>query len=178
MNADDGRVTVVINRYVAQLDKVRHQLSEIASSVEGVRDVQSKVGPHYKQPDIYPGLDDEDLPPKILLSPSVTTGYDFPYDDCRYQILGKLPYPDTRDPLTKARAKGDKEYTAYVTMQALMQSCGRSVRSADDFAENFIIDDNILWFMSSFGHFATQWFRQAFKSSRLIPEPPPLYGAA
>jgi CheY-like chemotaxis protein len=67
VQADGGRVTVVINRYVAQLDRLRRQLTQTAGKVEGVEEVETKVGPHYKQPDIYPGLDDEDLPPKILL---------------------------------------------------------------------------------------------------------------
>jgi Rad3-related DNA helicase len=33
---------------------------------------------------------------RILVSPSVITGYDFPHDECRWQIVGKVPLPDMR----------------------------------------------------------------------------------
>jgi ATP-dependent DNA helicase DinG len=31
--------------------------------------------------------------PMVLVSPSVTTGYDFPYAECEFQVIGKVPYP-------------------------------------------------------------------------------------
>ena len=34
--------------------------------------------------------------PLVLVSPSVTTGYDFPYDACEFQVIGKIPFPDLR----------------------------------------------------------------------------------
>jgi ATP-dependent DNA helicase DinG len=33
--------------------------------------------------------------PCILVSPSVTTGYDFPYEECEYVIISKVPVPAT-----------------------------------------------------------------------------------
>jgi len=67
VRAESGRVVVIINRYTSRLERLRAELSRLARTVQGVKDVNAIVGPHYKQPDIYPGLDDEDLPPKILL---------------------------------------------------------------------------------------------------------------
>jgi Rad3-related DNA helicase len=113
-------------------------------------------------------------PPKVLVSPSVGTGWDFAYDECRYQIIGKLAYPDTRDPIVKARSQVDKEYTGYLAMQQLVQMCGRAVRADDDWCENFIVDDNIGWFMKRNGRFAPKWFRDGVQSSRMVPQPPPL----
>lgn len=113
----------------------------------------------------------ESDPPSILVSPSVSTGWDF-YDDlCRYQIIGKIAYPDTKNKITRARTKLDKEYAPYVAMQELVQAVGRSVRSKPDWAENFIIDDNILWFIKEYGKFAPQYFLDAFKSADVIPKP-------
>ena len=67
VRAASGHVTLIINRYTPRLDRLRAQLAHIAERVAGVEEVETKVGPHYKQPDIYLGLDDSDLPPKILL---------------------------------------------------------------------------------------------------------------
>jgi len=67
VRAESGRVVLVINRYTSRLEKLKVELARLARAVEGVKDVTAMVGPHYKQPDIYPGLDDDDLPPKILL---------------------------------------------------------------------------------------------------------------
>ena len=111
-------------------------------------------------------------PPAVLVSPSMTTGWDFPDDTCRYQIIGKIAYPDTRNVIVKARTEDDKDYTSYEAMQQLIQACGRSVRSKTDWSENFIIDDNITWFIKRYGKFAPRWFTDAFRGSSTIPKPP------
>lgn len=114
------------------------------------------------------------LPPKYLVSPSVTTGYDFPDDECRFQVIGKIAYPDSRNKITKARIKEDDEYGAYVAMMELVQECGRPVRSATDWSENLIIDDNIKWFIPRYGKFAPKWFLEAVRWHHSIPRPPEL----
>jgi Rad3-related DNA helicase len=111
-------------------------------------------------------------PPKILVSPSMTTGWDFPGSECEYQIIGKLAYPDTRSKLVKARMDADDDYAPYVAMQQLIQACGRGVRSLTDRCENFIIDDNIVWFIRRYRKFAPKWFSEAFISRVTAPEPP------
>lgn len=111
---------------------------------------------------------------RILVSPSVTTGYDFPYDTCRWQIIGKIAYPDTSDLVTKERCKRDEEYAPYVAMQTLVQTVGRIVRAEDDWGESFIIDDNAKWFLWKFAHFAPDWFNGSYKSVTGVPKP---YGA-
>jgi len=112
--------------------------------------------------------------PCFLISPSMTTGYDFPDDTCRLQILGKVAYPDTRNKIVKARCQEDKNYGAYIAAQQLVQAVGRGVRSKQDWCENFIIDDNIKWFMPKYREFMPQWFREAYKSVKTIPSPKPI----
>lgn len=109
--------------------------------------------------------------PVVLVSPSMATGWDFPYDECRFQIIGKVPYPDTRGAIMQARTSTDNEYTSYIAMQQLVQACGRGVRAEDDWCENFIIDDNIKWFLPNYKHMAPEWFREAFASRVVIPAP-------
>lgn len=113
-------------------------------------------------------------PGAVFVSPSVSTGFDFPLDECRYQIIGKVPFPDTRSRVLQARGKRDPDYFAYQTMQTLVQTCGRGVRSRTDWCENFIIDDNIGWFMSKYRGFAPRWFVESYRKSLGVPPARPL----
>jgi Rad3-related DNA helicase len=85
--------------------------------------------------------------PLILVSPSVTTGYDFPGEACRFQIIAKIPFPDNRDQrnLASARKDEDPEYAMYGVLQQIVQAAGRSTRSEDDWSEVFLIDDHAAW---------------------------------
>ena len=65
-------------------------------------------------------------PPAVLVSPTVTTGWDFPGLD--YIIVGKIPYPDTKDLVLQARHEDDKEWSSYLAMETLVQECGRGTR--------------------------------------------------
>lgn len=112
-------------------------------------------------------------PPKVFVSPSVTTGWDFPYEECEYQIIGKVPYPDSRNKITKARMEADPDYAPYVAMQQLVQTCGRGNRAEDDQCENFIIDDNITWFAKYNRKFAPRWFLESLTSRIFPPQAPP-----
>lgn len=110
-------------------------------------------------------------PGAILVSPSVTTGYDFPGDQCEYQIIVKVPFPDRRDPVTAARTAKDPDYPAYIAMQELVQMVGRGMRSADDRCESVLLDANCSWFMKKYGDLAPRWFRQAYRRVESLPEP-------
>lgn len=109
--------------------------------------------------------------PGLLVSPSLSTGWDFPYAQCRYQIVTKLPFPDTQSKVLKARCEIDPDLLAYLTMQSLEQSVGRGMRAEDDWCETFIIDDNWKWFLPKFRKFATECFLQALRTSLTIPAP-------
>lgn len=110
-------------------------------------------------------------PPAVLLSPSMVTGWDFPYEQCRWQIVGKVPFPDSRSKVMKARGDKDPTYAYYLTMQALVQAAGRGMRAEDDYCETIIIDDHFQWFNYKYRQFAPQAFREAVQMVRTIPEP-------
>lgn len=97
-------------------------------------------------------------PPLVLVSPSVSTGFDFPGDECEYQIICKVPFPVTTGKIMRARSKADKEYPMYITMQELVQMCGRGERSAEDRCEVFIVDRQMEWFISKHKALAPSWF--------------------
>jgi len=110
-------------------------------------------------------------PPAVLLSPSMVTGWDFPYEQCRWQIVGKVPFPDSRSKVMTARQEKDPTYAYYLTMQALVQAAGRGMRAADDYCETIIIDDHFQWFNYKYRDFAPQAFKEAVQMVRTIPEP-------
>jgi Rad3-related DNA helicase len=112
-------------------------------------------------------------PPAVLVSPSVGTGWDFPYEDCQYIIIGKIPFPDTRSKVLQARTKKDKEYTSYLAAMGLVQACGRGMRAEDDWCEVLVIDDNIRWFKKRCKDYLPKWFLDSNEESTVIPAPPP-----
>lgn len=112
-------------------------------------------------------------PPAVLVSPSITTGWDLPEEDCEYAIIAKVPFPDTRSVITEARTQQDPDYGPYVAMQTIVQASGRGMRSARDRCEVFVVDDHFKWFYSKYKHFAPAWFRQAVRFGRTVPNPLP-----
>ncbi len=66
VSAKDGVVTLTINRHVILLSRLEAELTAIAKTVDGVREVKVKVGPQFYQSDVYRRVN-FDLPSKILL---------------------------------------------------------------------------------------------------------------
>lgn len=66
VTANNGVVTLTINKKVLLLDRLENELRAIAGKVEGVVDVVTKVGKGYYQTDIYRRADFE-MPTKVLL---------------------------------------------------------------------------------------------------------------
>lgn len=109
-------------------------------------------------------------PPVVLVSPTVTTGWDFPGLD--YIVVGKIPYPNTKDLVVQARHAEDKDWSSYLAMDTLVQECGRGTRSVDDRCEVLIVDDNAIWFMYEYAKFAPRWFMERWRGSLpSVPDP-------
>lgn len=105
--------------------------------------------------------------PGILVSPSIVQGYDFPGDTCRWQVIWKVPFPDSRSSVVKRRRKEDKEYTNNLAMQNLVQACGRIVRSERDWGETILFDSHLEWFFYYNRHLAPDWF--SVKRRHIMP---------
>lgn len=113
--------------------------------------------------------------PLVLVSPSVTTGYDFPYDQCEFQIIGKLPFPDLRGKANQIRSKRWPDWPGYMAAQTLVQSIGRGMRAVDDQCETFVVDGSINWWWGKNRKFIPRWSQEAFGWCPMgkLPEPPP-----
>jgi ATP-dependent DNA helicase DinG len=96
--------------------------------------------------------------PCILVSPSFSTGWDFPGEECEWQIITKVPFPSSRSKVMKERLKRDNQYLSYLAMQELVQAAGRGMRSVEDRCETFIVDDTIKWFLWTYRSLAPKWF--------------------
>jgi Rad3-related DNA helicase len=116
-------------------------------------------------------------PPAILVSPSVTTGYDFPMKTCgqgrpQYAIVGKIPYPDTQNVVTQARNADDKEWTSYLAMETIVQESGRINRASEDLGEIFVLDDAWKWYYPAYKKFAPLYFQERVRGSvECVPDP-------
>lgn len=113
------------------------------------------------------------LAPAILISPAITTGYDFPLTDAEYQLIIKVPFIDARSPVMKARSEADPEYLNYLTAQTLTQTCGRIMRSPEDMGETIILDAHANWFTKKHRDLFPSWFLRQVRYANGLPVPPP-----
>lgn len=96
--------------------------------------------------------------PAILVSPSFSTGWDFPFSECEYQILPKVPFPYAETRVMKERNK-DERYRIYCAILEIVQMIGRGRRDHADRCETFILDNNFPLVMAKGKQFAPQGFR-------------------
>ena len=66
VTSEEGVVTLIINNYVVRLEKYQEELKKVAVKVDGVKGVETKIGPKFSPPSILP-MGDLTLPSKILL---------------------------------------------------------------------------------------------------------------
>lgn len=86
---------------------------------------------------------------KILVSPYAYTGVNFPYDECRFAIVVKNPYPNIGDAQIQARENlSQNKYKgfSYIYQKrsaVLSQIYGRGVRAEDDYCDLYLLDKDI-----------------------------------
>lgn len=86
----------------------------------------------------------------ILVSPYSYEGVDFPYDQARWQIICKNPYPFLGDAQVRARMEKDRrEFSTdwgWLNRQialTLSQMYGRTNRAEDDYSVTYILDSDV-----------------------------------
>jgi ATP-dependent DNA helicase DinG len=101
------------------------------------------------------------MPGAILITPSMTEGFDFKDDLARWQILPKIPYPSLTNKQVAAKAEQDPEWYSCETVKSIIQACGRAVRSATDHAVTYILDDDFWFLMRKADYMLPKWFAEA-----------------
>ena len=77
----------------------------------------------------------------VIIAPAMHEGLDLKNDLSRFQIVAKIPYPDSRgNKQLEIRTKENWNYYLWLTALKLVQSTGRSVRSETDYASTYILD--------------------------------------
>ena len=104
----------------------------------------------------------------IIVAPAMHEGLDLYGDLSRIQIICKVPWPNFMDnkQLTR-RLELDRRYYLWLTALKLIQSSGRSIRSEDDWAHTYILDEVFNTFIQDAKGMIPGWFKDAVEFGKL-----------
>lgn len=94
----------------------------------------------------------------VLVSPSLTTGADLKDDLSRFQIIVKLPWPSLADKRVQKKIELNENWYAAEMFRTLVQACGRSTRSEDDWSVTYVLDSSFFYWVNKF----RKWFSKQF----------------
>ncbi|MEA5407053.1 ATP-dependent DNA helicase [Haloarculaceae archaeon H-GB2-1] len=97
--------------------------------------------------------------PDVFLSVKMEEALDLEGDLCRWQVICKAPYPNTRDSRV-ARRLEDGEWGWYyrAALRTVIQACGRVVRAPDDHGATYVADSSLLDLFERARHDMPDWF--------------------
>lgn len=95
----------------------------------------------------------------VIVSPSMTVGVDLKDDLARWCVICKVPWPFLGDKRVDMLRKLRPSWYAWKTIQALMQACGRVVRSENDCAVVYILDSDFERLYEKSKHIFPKWWR-------------------
>jgi Rad3-related DNA helicase len=101
--------------------------------------------------------------PTVIISPSMGEGYSFNDGLARFQIIAKCPYGFLGDRQVRAKMERDREWYVLQTVMSFLQTCGRLVRSENDFGETYVLDSDVVQLFQNNEKFFPPWFKAAFK---------------
>lgn len=97
----------------------------------------------------------------VIVAPAMHEGLDLIDDLSRFQIICKVPYPNfMEDKQLARRMDDDPRYYTWLTALKICQSVGRSVRSGQDWAVTYIIDEAFDNFQFRAKNMLPIWFRE------------------
>lgn len=98
--------------------------------------------------------------PTVLISPSMTTGIDLKDELSRFQIIVKSPFLGLGEERVKKKSERDNYWYNLQMIITIMQMCGRSTRSQNDFSTTYILDKNFGYFYEILFDAVPKWFRE------------------
>ena len=101
--------------------------------------------------------------PTVIISPSMTEGFDFAGKLAEWQIIAKVPFPNMGDKHVCARKDADDDWYKMETIKTIVQACGRIVRSETDQGATYIMDADIIRLIDNYPHFFPKWWMSAVK---------------
>ena len=103
------------------------------------------------------------LLPTVMISPSMTEGYDFAGKLAEWQVIAKVPFPNLGDKHTWARKTADDDWYKMETIKTIVQACGRIVRSEQDRGITYILDSDMNRLLDEYSSFFPKWWISAVK---------------
>jgi len=83
--------------------------------------------------------------PDVFLSVKMEEALDLAGELCRWQLLCKAPYPNTRDSRVAHRLEEGQWAWYYRTaLRTVIQACGRVVRAPEDYGATYLADTSLL----------------------------------
>ncbi|GGN99685.1 MULTISPECIES: ATP-dependent DNA helicase [Haloarcula] len=97
--------------------------------------------------------------PDVFLSVKMEEALDLEGELCRWQVLCKAPYPNTRDSRVARRLEDGQWGWYYRTaLRTVIQACGRVVRAPDDYGATYLADTSLLDLFERARHDMPDWF--------------------
>lgn len=104
----------------------------------------------------------------ILVASGMYEGIDLSYDMARFQIVGKIPFPNLGDEVTMYLSKSDPEWYMWQTMKTVIQACGRTTRAEDDYSATYIMDSTFSQLTSErWKMLLPRWFRDSIHAGEI-----------
>lgn len=87
----------------------------------------------------------------VLIGPTLVEGVDLPDELCRFIVIAKVPYPNLKDKLVKAKMKLFPKWYDSETANSIIQGIGRGNRNPSDWCVTYILDGcfNNLYYKTS-----------------------------
>jgi Rad3-related DNA helicase len=99
--------------------------------------------------------------PEVFLSVKMEEALDLEGELCRWQVLCKAPYPNTRDSRVAQRLEDDQWGWYYrTTLRTVIQACGRVVRAPDDYGATYLADDSLCDLFERARGDMPEWFKE------------------
>ena len=99
--------------------------------------------------------------PDVFLSVKMEEALDLEGNLCRWQLLCKAPYPNTRDSRVARRLEEGQWGWYYRTaLRTVIQACGRVVRAPDDHGATYLADSSLLDLFERARTDTPGWFRE------------------
>jgi len=103
----------------------------------------------------------------VIVSPSILEGIDLIDELSRFQIFIKVPFSFLGDLWVKTKMNKNKKWYSREAIIKIIQGCGRSIRSEDDWAETFIIDNNFGRLITQNNELFPTWFKESIKTVKV-----------
>jgi ATP-dependent DNA helicase DinG len=112
--------------------------------------------------------------PMVLLAQSMDRGVNLPDDECRVNIIAKIPYPYLGDKQISKRVYGSRDGSAWYavkTIRNLIQETGRGNRHEKDWCLIFIVDKQFEVLMRKWSKLPPSWWRDALVMPKAEKKP-------